>query len=133
MTPEQIRKVQENLAEVQRRRSDAGAVFYDRLFEIAPEVKPMFKGDRAEQERKLMKTLAVAVGALNDTPALTGVLLDLGRRHRGFGVRDEHYGPVGQALVWTLATVLGDDFDKEAEEAWTALYGSVRDVMTSAA
>ena len=37
----------------------AAGMFYGRLFEIAPEVRPLFKGDMAEQGRKLMATLAV--------------------------------------------------------------------------
>ena len=41
----------------------AAGMFYGRLFEIAPEVKPLFKGDMAEQGRKLMATLAVVVGS----------------------------------------------------------------------
>ena len=91
----------------------------------------MFKGDMTVQQRKLMDTLAVAVGALHDMPALTMVLADLGRRHQGYGVLPENYKPVGEALLWTLQTVLGRSFGDEARQTWTALYAAVTHAMTS--
>ena len=58
---------------------------------------------------------------------------DLGRRHVGYGVKDEHYDTVGQALLWTLATGLGDAFTPETEQAWTEAYTLLATVMKQAA
>src|SRR5262245_35604156 len=46
--------------------SGAGKLFYDRLFEVAPEVRPLFQGDMAIQQRKFMATLATIVGNLDE-------------------------------------------------------------------
>ena len=82
--------------------ADAAALFYGRLFEIAPEVKPLFKGEITEQGRKLMATLAVVVNGLDNLPSILPAASALAKKHVGYGVAAEHYAPVGAALLWTL-------------------------------
>jgi hypothetical protein len=65
MTPEQVAQVQQSFAKVAPIADKAAALFYDRLFEIAPELRPLFHGDMAEQGRKLMATLAIVVRGLS--------------------------------------------------------------------
>jgi hemoglobin-like flavoprotein len=133
MTPEQAQIIKLTFAQVMRDRDRVGRMFYDRLFSIAPEVKPLFKGDIAEQSRKLMDTLALAVGMLRDMPTLVITLEGLARRHVGYGVKDEHYDKVGEALLWTLEKGLGDAFTAQVRDAWTALYVAVAQIMRDAA
>jgi hemoglobin-like flavoprotein len=114
--------------------SDAAAsLFYDRLFELDPSVKPLFKSDMGEQKKKLMQTLTVAVDGLRNLPKLVPVLQALGVRHAGYMVQDHHYDVVGAALLWTLREGLGDDFTDEVEDAWKEIYTLVADVMKKAA
>jgi hemoglobin-like flavoprotein len=133
MTPEQAQIIKLTFAQVMRDRDKVGRMFYDRLFSIAPEVKPLFKGDIAEQSRKLMDTLALAVGMLRDMPTLVITLEGLARRHVGYGVKDEHYDKVGEALLWTLEKGLGEAFTAQVRDAWTALYVAVAKIMRDAA
>jgi hemoglobin-like flavoprotein len=133
MTPEQAQIIKLTFAQVMRDRDRVGRMFYDRLFSIAPEVKPLFKGDIAEQSRKLMDTLALAVGMLRDMPTLVITLEGLARRHVGYGVKDEHYDKVGEALLWMLEKGLGDAFTAQVRDAWTALYVAVAQIMRDAA
>jgi hemoglobin-like flavoprotein len=133
MTPEQAHIIKLTFAQVMRDRDRVGRMFYDRLFSIAPEVKPLFRGDIAEQSRKLMDTLALAVGMLRDMPTLVITLEGLARRHVGYGVKDEHYDKVGEALLWTLEKGLGDAFTAQVRDAWTALYVAVARIMRAAA
>jgi hemoglobin-like flavoprotein len=133
MTPEQAHIIKLTFAQVMRDRDRVGRMFYDRLFSIAPEVKPLFRGDIAEQSRKLMDTLALAVGMLRDMPTLVITLEGLARRHVGYGVKDEHYDKVGEALLWTLEKGLGDAFTAQVRDAWTALYVAVAQIMRAAA
>src|SRR5205814_1877961 len=100
-------------------KDQVGRIFYDRLFAIAPETRPLFKGDIDAQSRKLMDTLALAIGMLRDMPTLVSTLEALARRHVAYGVRDEHYDKVGEALLWTLERGLGAAFTPDAREAWT--------------
>ncbi len=133
MTPKQIGLVRESFAKVAPISDQAGALFYDRLFQIAPDVRPLFKGEIGEQGRKLMATIGVAVASLDKLPQLVPVLQDLGRRHAGNGVRDEHYDVVAAALLWTLENGLGDAFTSEVKDAWVSAYSIVADTMKRAA
>jgi hypothetical protein len=64
MTPDQVKLVQESFAKVAPISETAAMLFYDRLFEIAPQVKAMFPADMTEQRKKLMATLAFVVNGL---------------------------------------------------------------------
>lgn len=132
MTPEQIDRVTDSFAEVLRRRQDAGMVFYQRLFAIAPELRPLFKSDLDVQARKLVDTLAAAIGSLHDTPALSAELRTMGERHRAYGVRRYDYLLVGEALIATLELALGG-LDPDTREAWVALYREVSMAMIAGA
>jgi hemoglobin-like flavoprotein len=133
MTPEQIKVVRLTFAQAMNRKVEVGMIFYERLFVIAPDTKILFKGDIEEQSRKLMDTLAIAIGNLRDTPALVGMLKALAHRHVAYGVRDEHYDKVGEALLWTLEKVFGVAFTGEVRNAWATLYGIVAETMRKAA
>jgi hemoglobin-like flavoprotein len=121
--------VQTSFAQVQPIADAAAAMFYSRLFELDPTLRPLFKGDMEEQGRKLMEMLTLAVKGLDRPEALLPALTLLGRRHAGYGVKEHDYETVGEALLWTLEQGLGPSFTPEVREAWTALYGFVADTM----
>jgi hemoglobin-like flavoprotein len=111
----------------------AAGLFYGRLFEVDPSLKPLFRGDVKDQGKKLMSTLKVAVHSLDRLDALIPVVQALGRRHLAYGVRDEHYDTVGACLLWTLEKGLGDAWNADVKEAWTVVYGILAKVMKDAA
>src|ERR1700745_3326598 len=113
MTPAQIKLVQDSFAKVSPISEQAAALFYGRLFEIAPEVKPLFHGDMKEQGRKLMATLAVVVNGIGNLEAILPAASALAKKHVGYGVTARHYGPVGAALLWTLERGLGAGWTPE--------------------
>jgi nitric oxide dioxygenase len=114
--------------------ADAAAkLFYGRLFTLDPSLESMFTGDAAEQRRRLMTMLGVAVTGLTRVETIAPVLRNLGARHVDYGVRDEHYATVGAALLWTLEQGLGDKFTPDAREAWTAAYMLVASTMQEGA
>jgi hemoglobin-like flavoprotein len=129
MTPEQVGLVQQSFAQVAPIADKAAEIFYDRLFEVAPAVKPLFSGDMAEQRRKLMATLAVVVGGLSDLPSVLPAASALAKRHVAYGARPEHYPVVGDALLWTLARGLGPQWTPEVAAAWTAAYTTLSGFM----
>jgi nitric oxide dioxygenase len=112
------------------------AAFYDRLFQIAPNLREMFPQDMKGQGAKLMQVLAFAVGALDRGEVLVPAVRMLGQRHAGYGVTLDHFTPVGAALLDTLAASLGEQFDAQAKAAWTgafmALVGMMADGMAEA-
>ncbi len=124
--------VQSSWAKVLPISDAAAALFYDRLFELDPSVRPLFKSDMAAQKKKLMQTLSVAVDGLSNPPRLVPALESLGARHAGYMVEDRHYDLVGQALLWTLREGLGDDFTADVEAAWSEVYAVIAEVMKKA-
>ncbi len=133
MTPDQIKLVQETFKSVQPIAAQAADLFYGRLFEIAPHVRPLFPQDLAEQKRKLMAMLATAVVNLNQVEKIVPAVQDLGRRHAGYGVTEAHYAPVGEALIWTLDKGLGSAFTPDVKDAWIGAYTTLAGVMKDAA
>jgi len=113
---------------------EAAALFYDRLFEIDPTVKPLFKAtDMTAQRRKLMDVIGTVVGNLEEIETLIPTVEALGRRHVGYGVEDRHYETVGAALLWTLEQGLGDQWSEDAAAAWSEAYGLLSGVMRESA
>jgi hemoglobin-like flavoprotein len=93
----------------------------------------MFRGDMADQRRKLMQMLTAAVKGLTRLEQLVPVVEDLGRRHAAYGVADAHYDTVGAALLWTLEMGLGQAFTPEVKDAWATIYGLLASTMKCAA
>lgn len=133
MTPSQVDLVQQSFAKVAPISEQAAQLFYGRLFEIAPEVKPMFPGDMTEQRKKLMATLAVVVGSLKNLEAILPAASALAKKHVSYGVMAGHYTPVGAALLWTLEKGLGPDWTPELATAWTTAYTTLSGYMISEA
>ena len=133
MTPDQVKLVQQSFARAVPISDAAAVLFYDRLFEIAPSVKPMFPADMTEQRKKLMSTLAVVVNGLGNLETVLPAASALAKRHVGYGVKPEHYPLVGVALLWTLQRGLGDHWTPEVADAWTAAYATLSGFMISEA
>jgi hemoglobin-like flavoprotein len=133
MTPHQVQEVQASFAKVEPIADQAAALFYRRLFETAPEVRALFKGDMDAQGRKLMTAIAMVVNSLGDISAVAPAVCDLAKRHVAYGVRPEHYELVGAALLWTLEQGLGDHFTPAVGAAWVAAYGALSEMMIAAA
>jgi hemoglobin-like flavoprotein len=133
MNPEQIRLVQTSWQQVLPIRDAAADLFYSRLFELAPEVRALFKRDIHVQGTMLMRMLDTVVGALERLDVVLPVARELARRHVGYGVRAEHYELVGRALLWTLAQGLGTSFTPAVQQAWSDAYGALAGAMIVAA
>lgn len=134
MKPEQTEIVRETWSRVAPIADTAAKLFYDRLFEIDPTTRPLFKDDSLpEQRRKLMQTLDQLVRGLDHLDELVPVIEELGRRHVQYGVREAQYDSVGAALLWTLEQGLGAHWTAEARDAWTAVYALTAGVMLGAA
>ena len=133
MTPQQIKLVQMSFAKVAPIADKAADLFYSRLFEIAPEVRPMFPDDLSEQKKKLVSMLGTVVSGLSRLEMMIPAIQMLGRRHADYGVSAAHYAPVGAALIWTLQQGLGPDFTDKVRDAWVAAFTTLATTMITAA
>jgi len=133
MTPADIKLVKDSWAMVFPISETAAELFYGKLFELDPSVRSMFKGDMKEQGRKLMAILNTAVTSLDKLDTIVPAVQAMGKRHVDYGVKDEHYDTVGEALIWTLGAGLKDAFTEETKAAWVGVYTLVADTMKAAA
>ncbi|MEM7427919.1 MAG: globin family protein [Pseudomonadota bacterium] len=134
MTPQQIKLVRDTWQLVLPIADQAARLFYSRLFAIAPQAAVLFGGtDMDKQRSKLLGALGLAVQNADRLDEIAPALEDMGRRHVGYGARDEHYDVVGSALLWTLEQGLQGAFTDDVRTAWTELYGQVSGPMRRAA
>ena len=129
MTPHQITLVQRSFALAVPVADLVADMFYDRLFDLAPELRSMFPADLAGQKKKLMAMLATAVVDLGRLDRLVPALQALGGRHAAYGVTPDHFALVGAALLRTLELILGNEFTPEVKNAWIAVYTTLTRVM----
>jgi hemoglobin-like flavoprotein len=133
MQPQKIYIIQATWSRIMPIADTAADLFYTRLFQLDPAVKPLFKGDRAEQGRKLIKTIDTMVNSLSRLDEILPAVEALGRRHVAYGVEPKHYDTVGAALLWTLEQALGDSFTPAARDAWNITYQALANIMKDAA
>ncbi len=141
MTPAQLRVLQRSFAKIEPIADQFGTLFYDRLFTIAPEIKPMFRTDLKAQQAKFMKVItevvelhlrsvvSLPVTAQASTSAVIPGAFWAGKLHAAYGVRMEDYATMKSALVWALEKTLGDDCTPEVKDAWSTAYDIVVGAM----
>lgn len=110
-----------------------GGFFYNRLFEIAPQLKHMFRNPMPEQSKKLLAMINYVIRKLDKLEDILDEVAKLAQRHVGYGVKPHHYIIVGGALLWTLEKGLGDNWNNEVKEAWTVCYDILSSAMINAA
>src|ERR1700743_3140097 len=102
MTPQDIALVQGSWKSVVPIKEAAVEMFYGRLFELDPALRPLFKNDMKEQGAKLAAMLNTVVNGLTQLDAIVPAAQALARRHVGYGVKPKDYETVGGALIWHL-------------------------------
>lgn len=133
MTAKTIHALRTSFARVESLGHVAALIFYKRLFELAPHLRPLFPDAIEDQSKKLIDVLAAALGMLEKPEDLRIMLGQLGARHVDYGVKPEHYDIVGAALLDMLASILGRDFNPALREAWTSLYSAISTTMLAGA
>jgi methyl-accepting chemotaxis protein len=130
MTPEQITLIKESFHKLAPAMNQFGPVFYARLFEVSPELRAIFRGNLDSQARALTAMVELIVKMLDMREKLIPLIHYLGERHAVLDVRPEHYRPFGEALMWTLALLLRDEFTPETRRAWQEAYAFMVENMT---
>ena len=133
LTADQKRLVRTSFESLEEYSDSVVQLFYGRLFEIAPQVRPLFRVDITNQSRKLLDMLTTIVSAIDNFEALRPRLEDLGYKHVAYGAKPEHYNALRIALLWAMATALDLEFDKETKAAWGQLLEMVSSAMIAGA
>lgn len=131
--PAYVPLVQESIAQVRPIAALAGRCFYERLFEAAPHLRPLFKGDLREQSHKLMATLEFIARHLGRLDEVAPRIVALGARHQSYGALEAHYAVVGRVLIGTLEHLLGPAFTAAHRAAWSEAYAVLAALMQAGA
>lgn len=97
-------------------------LFYARLFQLDPTLRPLFKSDLSAQKQELMTLLEFAIANL-EQPG------EIGRAMQVFclgcsisRIQKQQYNTVLYAWLWTLEQTLGAEYTLEIKAAWVAFY-----------
>jgi hemoglobin-like flavoprotein len=126
---EQIALVRSSWKQVLPMRKAVAELFYSKLFELEPRLRPLFKNDLDRQGEKLIAMLDAAVRGLDHPQVLGPALRDLGQRHVRYGASENDYGTVAVSLLWTLEQGLGAAFTADVRRAWTEAYATIVGLM----
>ncbi len=97
--------------------------FYNRLFELEPQLRLLFSADPSDQIRELVTLLKITVTSVRHLEDLEPMLRLLGSEHKSRGLNPEYYDIIGDVLLWTLEQGLAEAYTEEVNEAWATLYG----------
>jgi hemoglobin-like flavoprotein len=130
LTPQQRGLVKHTFTHIAPNHGNVARLFYDKLFELAPELRQMFTHSMDMQRAKVMQMLAALVAAMDNPPHFSRTARELGQRHVGYGVTKDQYALVGQALIWALEEGNPDVMTPLALDAWRAAYEWMSDEAT---
>jgi hemoglobin-like flavoprotein len=142
MTPAQMRLLHRSFAIIEPMTHEIGQSFYERLFELAPDARPLFSSDSKLQRRKLMSmfeellklqlrsALTVPITGSASTEVAMQEVVSLAHRHVDYGAQPEHFAAAKDALLWSLSKHLGPEFDDETAKAWSEAYDTVSGSMS---
>ncbi|SPE41319.1 hypothetical protein SBA3_4220008 [Candidatus Sulfopaludibacter sp. SbA3] len=133
LSERQKRLVRESFESIGEYSDSVVLLFYGRLFELAPQVRGLFKIEIREQAVKLLDMLKTVVDALDRFEELRPQLAELGRKHAGYNVQPAYYQVLVTALMWAFGQALGLEFTRETRTAWEALLGAISSVMLEGA
>ena len=133
MTSRQKQIVRDTFDSVRAAAIPVALLFYGRLFQRDPAIRPMFHVDIRLQSGKLIAMLDSIIDSLDDFDAMRPRLRDLGRRHVGYGVTEGQYETLASALLWALGQALEHQFDAETKQAWATLLADISAEMMKGA
>ncbi len=125
--------VQRTMAEIGPVADQVTSYFYALLFTRHPDLRPLFPVAMDTQRDRLLKALLTAAEHIDHTEVLTSYLRGLGRGHRKYGTRPEHYPAVGESLIGALSRYASASWDEATEGAWVRTYTTISQIMIDAA
>ncbi|MEK5521778.1 NO-inducible flavohemoprotein [Heyndrickxia sp. FSL W8-0423] len=102
--------------------------FYKMMFEAHPELLNIFNHVNQKQGRQqtaLANTVYAAAKYIDQLEVIVPVVTQISHKHRGLGIKPEHYPIVGEFLLKAIKEVLGDAATDEIINAWAEAYGVI--------
>ncbi|MFE3333397.1 globin domain-containing protein [Streptomyces sp. NPDC059202] len=131
-TPDSV-LLRRTMAEIEPIADTVTSHFYALLFLRHPALRALFPAAMDTQRDRLFTALLTAATHADDPATLTTYLTHLGRGHRKYGTRPEHYPAVGEALIGALARYAPSNWGPRTEAAWVSAYTTISQIMIDAA
>ncbi|AXE87161.1 globin domain-containing protein [Streptomyces sp. Go-475] len=125
--------VRRAMAEIAPVADKVTSYFYALLFVRHPDLRPLFPAAMDTQRDRLLRALLTAAEHIDNTDVLVDYLQNLGRGHRKYGTRAEHYPAVGECLIGALSKYAAGVWNEEMEAAWVRTYTTISQIMIDAA
>ncbi|MFJ3440337.1 globin domain-containing protein [Streptomyces sp. NPDC086081] len=125
--------VRRAMAEIAPVADKVTSYFYALLFVRHPDLRSLFPASMDTQRDRLLRALLTAAEHIDNTDVLVDYLQNLGRGHRKYGTRPEHYPAVGECLIGALSKYAAEVWDEEMEAAWVRAYTTISQIMIDAA
>jgi len=132
MDTDHVNLVRDSFVQIVLDTDAAARLFYDRLFELAPDTRPLFRNDMTEQGRHLIEMLGKIVTGLSKLDVMLPGLRKLAERHVDYGVEDRHYAVAGNALIHMVTAHGSPGIDSSTLAAWKMAYALIADTMIAA-
>ena len=104
-------------------------LFFNRLFEMAPEVKQLFKGNLKELTKKFTSITTFMVSKLHNFEDALKEVKTIIQRNNQYKLSAEYYAFMGDALLCTLENGLAETWNDELKESWATAYFALADSM----
>lgn len=124
MTPEAIQQIRTSYTEVAARPRQLASRFYEELFAIAPNVRPLFPSDLTSLQGHFEAALALVIRNLDEVRALRDSLRQLGAQHVRWGTRPEDYVSAREALIAAVRANAAE-WNDALEQNWRAAITSI--------
>jgi nitric oxide dioxygenase len=129
LSPARIALIRQTFHDLAAEKQTASQRFYELLFEIAPELRKLFRGDIGNQGMRFLSTLGTILDDIDNPETLRPHVERLAKGHAAVGVKPAHFVPMGEALVRTMEETLGDRFPVGARAAWEDAYDFIAQQM----
>jgi hemoglobin-like flavoprotein len=129
LTAEEQKMIRDTWGRVITHAEEAGGVFYQHLFSLHPEFKPLFPTDLKAQARKLLAAVTILVTKMDKADHIREEVHKLAQRHIQYGVKPVFFTAFGEAFLFTLAQILASVWNDPLKIAWQSAYTMISEAM----
>jgi nitric oxide dioxygenase len=132
LTPEQVQIIKATVPVLAQHGETITTKFYADMLEAHPELKNIFNNTHqatGHQPRALAGSLYAYASNIDDLGKLSPAVELICHKHASLYIRPEHYNIVGEHLLKTMKTVLGDAATPDILGAWETAYWQLANIM----
>jgi signal transduction histidine kinase/hemoglobin-like flavoprotein len=132
LTTKQIELVEKSWDFVLLNSSEAGVIFYNKLFSVEPSLRQVFNGDFSSESQKFITLITFTVHKLSNVEEIISEIKAQEFQGKMKLIQPQHYESAAAALMQTLEEILVNMWNDEVKEAWNAVYVCLAKAMAEA-